>query len=150
YVDRFLNEFRGMTGQYILSKTGSAPQIEAILARGGILALLGDQHAGPKGCWVDFFGRPASSHKAIALFTLANDAPTLFCYARREGGMLKQRMGTDSVLDPLTMPGDMRNVTSITEWYTKQLEHTIRQAPEQYWWLHRRWRDAPVKKKKKP
>ena len=58
YLDRFLNDFRGLTGQYILSKTGSSKQVEAVLAGGGILALLGDQYAGPKGCWVDFFGTP--------------------------------------------------------------------------------------------
>ena len=39
------------------------------------LVLLGDQHAGPKGCWVDFFGQPASCHKGVALFTLTSGAP---------------------------------------------------------------------------
>ena len=83
YLDRFLNTFRGMTGQYILPKEGSSPEVEKVLKAGGILALLGDQNAGRKGCWVEFFGRPASSHKGIALFTLASEAPTVFCFARR-------------------------------------------------------------------
>jgi KDO2-lipid IV(A) lauroyltransferase len=85
YLDRFLNEFRGMTGQYILPKEGSSGEVQQILQQGGILALLGDQNAGRKGCWVEFFGRPASSHKGIALFTLASEAPTIFCFARRNG-----------------------------------------------------------------
>jgi KDO2-lipid IV(A) lauroyltransferase len=143
YLDRFLNDFRGSTGQYILSKTGSSAQIDTVLAGGGVLALLGDQYAGPKGCWVEFFGRPASSHKAIALFTLGAEAPTVFCYARRTTGVLHTVVGThvDGVLDPRRMPASMRTVGDVTRWYTQLLERTIRQAPEQYWWLHRRWRD---------
>lgn len=146
YLDRWLNDFRGLTGQYILPKTGSAHQVEEVLERGGILALLGDQHAGPRGCWVDFFGRPASSHKAIALFTLGSEAPTIFCYARRTGKPLHIEMGTHGVLDLRNIPKEMHNVTAITQWYTRHLEHTIRQAPEQYWWVHHRWRDPRPKK----
>ncbi len=142
YLDRFLNDFRGLTGQYILSKTGSSKQVEAVLAGGGILALLGDQYAGPKGCWVDFFGRPASSHKGIALFTLGAEAPTIFAFIRRTDKPMHHVMGTDAVLDPRKISPDMRTVPSVTQWYTRQLEHTIRQAPHQYWWLHRRWKDT--------
>ncbi len=149
YLDRFLNEFRGMTGQYILPKAGSTGEVEAVMARGGILALLADQHAGRKGCWVEFFGRPASSHKGIALFTLTSEAPTIFCYMRRTGRPLEHDMGTDETLDPRTMPAEMRTVTGVTEWYTRQLERTIRQAPEQYWWLHRRWREDQPRVKQK-
>jgi Kdo2-lipid IVA lauroyltransferase/acyltransferase len=146
YLDRFLNEFRGKTGQFILPKNGSSQKIQDVLDRGGTLALLGDQYAGPKGCWVEFFGRPASSHKAIALFTLSNDAPAVFCFARRDGRPLHQFMGTYGTLDPCTAPKEMLNVRAITQWYTRHLEHTIRVAPEQYWWLHRRWKDSPGKK----
>jgi KDO2-lipid IV(A) lauroyltransferase len=147
YLDRFLNMFRSLTGQYILAKTGSSGQIDAILERGGILALLGDQYAGPKGCWVNFFGRPASSHKAIALFALASDAPAIFCYARRMGRTLHHEMGTTGVLDPTAIDPGMRTVPAITQWYTERLEQTIREAPEQYWWLHRRWKDPRPKKR---
>jgi KDO2-lipid IV(A) lauroyltransferase len=147
YLDRFLNEFRGMTGQFILPKEGSAPLIEKVLDRGGILALLADQNAGRKGCWVEFFGRPASSHKGIALFTLAREAPTLFCFSRRDGKPLTQTMGATSIIDPRELPNEMLNVTAITRWYTQQLEKTIREEPSQYWWLHRRWREYQPRKK---
>ncbi len=149
YLDQYVNEFRGMTGQYILPKEGSAGAVEQVLQKGGILALLGDQNAGRKGCWVEFFGRPASSHKGIALFTLASDAPTIFCFARRAGHALSQIMGTTSIIDPLTMDSEMRSVTAITEWYTRLLEVTIREAPEQYWWIHRRWRDYKPRSKQR-
>jgi KDO2-lipid IV(A) lauroyltransferase len=149
YLDRYLNEFRGLTGQYILPKEGSAGAVEQVLQSGGILALLGDQNAGRKGCWVEFFGRPASSHKGIALFTLASEALTIFCYSRRIDRPLSQEMGTLGVLDPRTMPGEMRSVTAVTQWYTRHLETTIREAPEQYWWIHRRWRDYQPRRKRR-
>ena len=148
HLDRFLNDFRGLTGQFILSKTGSARQIQDILDRGGVLALLGDQYAGRKGCWVEFFGRPASSHKAIALFTLASQAPTMFCYARRRGRPLEHELGLGDLLDPAHASSDMLSVPAITQWYTSQLEQAVRQAPEQYWWLHRRWKGSPGRKRR--
>lgn len=147
FLDRYMNAVRSVNGQHMLSKTGSSGQIDAILAGGGALALLADQHAGPKGCWVDFFGKPASSHKAIALFTLGAQAPTIFCYTRRTKGPLHLLMGTDAIIDPRTMPPEMQSVPAITQWYTRQLEDTIRQEPEQYWWVHRRWKDAPPKRR---
>lgn len=151
YLNRFLNEFRGLTGQYILSKNGSAGQIQDILKRGGILALLGDQYAGNKGCWVEFFGRPASSHKAIALFSLGNDSPAMFCFTRRTGKPLHLLMSFGGVLDPREVGSDMQSVPAITKWYTERLERTIRQAPEQYWWLHRRWKDTrPLRRRHAP
>ncbi len=72
YLHRFVTRFREATGQFMLPKRGSAAQLDAILQAGGTMVLLGDQAAGPKGCWVEFFGRPASCHKAVALFSLVN------------------------------------------------------------------------------
>ncbi len=74
YLDAFLNDFRGRTGQHIIPKNGGYDQIVDVLARGGTMTFLADQYAGPKGCWVEFFGRPASAHKAIALLALDNNA----------------------------------------------------------------------------
>ena len=88
YVDKFVNDFRGRTGQYMLPKSGSRDAIERVLNQGGILALLGDQSAGEKACWVEFFGRPASTHKAVSLFTLTYQAPTIVLGVRRNGGPL--------------------------------------------------------------
>ena len=120
-----------------------------MLARGGILALLGDQHAGPKGCWVDFFGRPASSHKAIALFALAKQrADRVLLLRGARGQPLHLLMGTARhARSRARCPAEMRSVPAITEWYTRLLEHTIRQAPAQYWWVHRRWKDNRPKRK---
>jgi Kdo2-lipid IVA lauroyltransferase/acyltransferase len=146
YLDRFVNEFRGSTGQFILPKMGSAQRVDALLASGGTLAVLADQSAGPKGCFVNFFGRPASTHKAIALFSLGTDALLIVCYDRRVGKPLEHVIGLEAEFDPLEADGSLRTVPDITRWYTEHLEQVIRRAPEQYWWLHRRWKDVrPVR-----
>ena len=149
FLDRYLKKFRSAKGQYVLPKEGSAPQVERILERGGTLSLLADQHAGPKGCWVDFMGRPASCHKALAVFTMTADAPLLVCYVRRLGKPLHFEVGLAGWIDPATMPAKMKGIKPITQWYNERLEDVVRAVPGQYWWLHRRWREPPASKRAK-
>ncbi len=143
YLDRFINDFRGRTGQYILPKQGSRERIQEVLSRGGILTLLGDQAAGNKGCWVNFFGRPASTHKAVALFSLGNGAPTMVSYARRLGKPLRYEVGPEAIIDPDAPGFELGSIPLLAQWYTDHLERLICRAPEQYWWLHRRWKGEP-------
>ena len=105
--------------------------------------VLGDQHAGDKGCWVDFFGRPASCHKAIALFPLTSGAPLAVSYARRAHKPLTFELGMAGLADPQSPTEEMASLTTLTQWYNAALESIIRESPSQYWWLHRRWRTPP-------
>src|SRR5205085_3967380 len=75
HLDRFLRRFREKTGQRVLAKKGDYDQIAGLLESGGVLATLADQDAGQRGLFVDFFGRPASTHKAIALLAIEYDVP---------------------------------------------------------------------------
>ncbi len=149
YLDRFLNEFRGSTGQFILPKQGCAPQVEAVLQSGGTLSLLGDQHAGNKGCWVEFLGRPASCHKAVALFTLSSGAPQLVCYLRRRERPMQFEIGVVGVADPELWDEELAGVKPLTRWYNEKMEEMILNAPEQYWWVHRRWKGLPPGRRKR-
>jgi len=142
YLDRFLNRFRGSTGQQIIPKNGGYERIVQALAKGGTMSLLADQYGGPKGCWVEFFGRPASVHKAIALLALDNDAPLAVCAARRTGGPLHLELRTVAIADPRGSGAELSSVRDLTQWYTSRLEEIIRHQPQQYWWLHRRWKDT--------
>jgi len=146
YLDRFVNRFRSSNGQFIVSKQGSAGQLESVLAAGHAITLLGDQHAGPKGCWVEFFGRPASCHKAIALFTLTSGAPMVVVYARRTHP-LHFTVGLEGVADPQIPAPHLGGVPALTRWYNQQMENAIRRSPDQYWWLHRRWKEAPTRRR---
>ena len=87
------------------------------------MAFLADQYAGSKGCWVTFFGRPASAHKAIALLALDNDAPMAVGYARRLGSALHYELVVCDVADPRHV-GDVAisGVRPLTEWYTAVIE----------------------------
>lgn len=141
YLDRFVNRFRSGTGQRIVRKKGGYDEILDVLARGGTMTFLADQYAGTKSCWVEFFGRPASVHKAIALLALDNNARVAVGHARRIGGPLHYLLAVDAVVDPAAERDTLGTVPELTQWYTRELEGAIRQAPQQYWWLHRRWKD---------
>jgi Kdo2-lipid IVA lauroyltransferase/acyltransferase len=143
YLDRFVNRFRGATGQYILPKQGSGPEVTELLENGGTLVLLGDQAGGKGGCWVDFFGKPASTHKAIAVFSLGSQAPTMVTAALRGPRPLSFCMQIGEIVDPAETGFELSSVPLLTQWYTKNLELMIRNTPEQYWWVHRRWKGDP-------
>jgi len=144
-LDRFVTKFRESRGQIILPKKGSAPDVAMVLENNGVIGLLGDQAAGPKGCWVDFFGRPASVHKAIGVFALSSSAPMLVCSATRRRRLFDYDLRLEGVADPLQGGPESADLRAISQWYTTLLERTIRRAPSQYWWLHRRWRGDPPK-----
>lgn len=148
WLDRLMRSFRESRGQFILDKDGSAPQIQAALEAGRILMLLGDQHAGTKGVWIDFLGRPASCHKALALFTLSSGAPMMVTYCRRTTGMFRFEVGLEGIADPHSMPESLRNVTVLTQWFNDRLADIVRRTPSQYWWLHRRWKEKPVRQRR--
>jgi KDO2-lipid IV(A) lauroyltransferase len=148
YLDRYVNSFRGMHGQFIVTKQGSSGQLNRILSEGGKIAMLGDQAAGPRGCWVDFLGRPASCHKAVSLFTLTSGAPLLVCYTRRRQHPLDFELGLVAAADPEVDDDLCQSVRSLTSWYNAMLEGIIREYPSQYWWVHRRWKGQPRQRRR--
>lgn len=139
-LDRFVTDFRESRGQTILPKRGSAPDVAAVLEEQGAIGLLGDQAAGPKGCRVDFFGRPASVHKAIGVFSLSSAAPVIVCSATRRDGLFSFDIRVEGVVDPHDERPETADLTALSQWYTSLLERAVRRKPGQYWWVHRRWR----------
>lgn len=146
-LGKWIDEFRSAKGQHLLPREGSGPQIDRLLDRGGTLVLLGDQFAYGKACWVDFFGKPAATHKAVALFTLSAAAPTAVCAVVRRNEPLCFEMIIADLVDPLAVSADgdavLQSVPQAVAWYTSRLEGLIRRCPDQYWWLHRRWKGDP-------
>jgi len=146
YLDRFLRKFRERTGQKMIPKTGGYDEMLEVLRGGGILSFLADQDAGQRGMYVDFFGRPASTHKAIALLAIEHRAPVCVGYARRIGPGFRYEVGCDAVIEPEEFSGTADDARLLTQRYTSALENIIRRAPEQYLWLHRRWKHQPKPK----
>jgi Kdo2-lipid IVA lauroyltransferase/acyltransferase len=151
FLHRWVERFRRAKGQLMVDKEGCSAEVERHLQQGGILSLLADQHAGDKGCWVDFLGVPASCHKALALFSLSSNAPMLVGSTRRlQGQPMQLELAVLGVADPANDPdGCCRSVTTLTHWYNQKLAAVIEPAVEQYWWLHRRWRTPPERIAKK-
>ncbi len=145
FIDRWVQRFRGAKGQHLVDKEGCAPEVERLLKRGGALSLLADQHAGEKGCWVNFLGTPASCHKALALFSLSSAAPMIAAYTRRiDERPMRFESGCVGIADPQDDPaGNCAGVEPLTRWYNDRLAEAIGMSVEQYWWLHRRWRTPP-------
>jgi KDO2-lipid IV(A) lauroyltransferase len=143
YLDRFLRRFRERTGQRMIPKNGGYDEMLAVLRGGGILSFLADQDAGQRGLFVDFFGRPASTHKAIALLALEHRAPVVVGYARRVGPGFRYEVGCDTIIEPDEWTGTADDVRLLTQRYTAALEAIVRRSPEQYLWLHRRWKHQP-------
>jgi len=148
FLDRFINRFRGATGQHIIPKNGGYDQILDVLGSGGTMTFLADQYAGPKGCWVDFFGRPASVHKAIALLTLEHNASLVVSSSLRMDRPLRIEMNAKHFIDPGEAGDELATVPGLTQWYSHRLEEMIRRTPDQYWWLHRRWKDTRKARRK--
>ena len=147
YLDDFLRSFRERTGQKLLAKHGDFANMEKLLKEGGIIATLADQDAGQRGLFVDFFGKPASTHKAVALLALEHNVPMIvFAMPRLEG---RYQLWAIDVIYPEDYDKSPDAVREITQRFTKGLETLVRQAPEQYFWLHRRWKHAPIERKKK-
>jgi len=166
YIERYVLQFRQYTGQTIIAKKDDFDRLSEALRAGGKVATLADQDAGPRGVFVDFFGRPASTHKAIALMALKFDAVVLVTgtprvrradYAQRPDydphsplAPMFYAVKIADVIDPRDYASDPNAVKAITARYTAGLERLIRQHPEQYFWLHRRWKHQPVARKAKP
>jgi KDO2-lipid IV(A) lauroyltransferase len=149
YLDAFLRRFRERTGQKILAKKGDFDRMQAILTGGGVIATLGDQDAGQRGQFVGFFGRPASTHKAIALLALEHRVPLLVIGVRNTGRPMCYQLVVDELIQPEEYEGQPDAVRAITQRFTTALERVIRTAPEQYFWLHRRWKHEPPKPRRR-
>ena len=148
YLHHYVTSFREASGQFLISKNDGYDLILEALERRDAMTFLADQSAGPKGCWVDFFGKKASTFKAIALLSRQYDAPIVVCYAtRKEGRPFHFEMTIAGVLDPREQSEDM-TVPEITQWFTHVLEEGIRRRPDQYWWVHRRWKEYEKRKPK--
>jgi KDO2-lipid IV(A) lauroyltransferase len=149
YLDRLMRRSRERTGQSILDKNKDFDKMEAILANRGPLGMLADQDAGQRGLFVNFFNRPASTYKAMALLALAHNAPLVVNGTYRVGPAPLYEIRTEDVIEP----GDYRDrtdaVAAITQRLTEGLERLIRRHPEQYFWLHRRWKHQPQARKGK-
>ena len=146
YLERFFKTFRQATGQTIIAKKADFDRLSKVMRAGGKVATLGDQDAGPRGVFVDFFGRKASAHKAVALMAIEYDALMVVVGTPRVAEPMHYEIINEEVIDPRDYADRSDAVKAITQEYHDALERLIRRYPEQYFWLHRRWKSQPKSK----
>jgi KDO2-lipid IV(A) lauroyltransferase len=137
-----LVEARQRAGLGLIAPRGALLGTVAALRRNEVVAMLIDQAIGGKhALFVPFFGRPAATTPALSMAAVRTGAPTLVVVALREAGRLRFRVeGPFEVEDT----GDReRDLLAHTGAVTAALERIIRAHPEQWLWLHRRWKLAP-------
>lgn len=143
YLNEFVVESRRRHGLRLLYKKGATEEAERYLDEGYLLGVIGDQDAGSKGMFVDFFHRPASTYKSIGLLAMARRVPIIVGYARRQGTAVRYDVGVTRIIYPHEWDAQPDPLRWITQTYSEALEEFIREAPEQYLWIHRRWKSEP-------
>jgi len=145
YINKYLLGVRQRHGQIILDKKGATDVMMDILASGATLSFIADQNAGHKGVFVDFFGRKASTYKSIGLLAMQYNLPVVVVYSRRIDDRYKFRIGLTRIIRPDEWHNKDNPLKWITAEYTAAIEQFVREDPEQYWWVHRRWKTRPRK-----
>ena len=148
YINKFLLGVRERQGQIIIDKKGATNDMLQILKSGSTLSFIADQNAGRKGIFVDFFGRKASTYKSIGLLAMQYDLPIIVGYARRLNDQYRFEFGCNRIIKPEDWKQQDDPLYWITAEYTKGIEEFVRADPEQYWWVHRRWKTRPPEEKK--
>ncbi len=157
WLQRWFREFRESTGNSLILKQGAGSELSEIMERNGMVSLLCDQDAGRSGVFVDFFGKPASTFKSIALLALQYNALVVVGGAYRlpsdqqlsgfgdrnaEARWSQFDLVTQDIIDSAEYQG-ADGLKQLTQRFTTSLEQLIRRAPEQYFWVHRRWKTPP-------
>ena len=140
WVNTYLNRFRTSTGQEIISKHDAVGAMIRALKRKEVLVVQVDQDARHSGVYVKFFGRPASTHRSPAVLALKYGAPIVPLNIYREGRLHYAVAG--EAIRPEAFRDAPDPVKGIAQEYTRQLEGFIRAHPEQWFWLHDRWKTA--------
>jgi len=142
-LNRWLLGIREARGMKIITKWGATPELIDTLKGGGHVGFIADQNAGDQGLFVPFFGRLASSYKSIGLLALRYDIPIAAGLARRLDGQFRYELSCVDFIEPADWADQPDPLYYVTARCNRAMERMIRLAPEQYLWLHRRWKSRP-------
>lgn len=145
-LDRHLAEYRGRFGNRLLAKRGAARGMIRALEAGENVALLIDQRVqAHEGIEVPFFGHPALTSPVLAKMSIRFGVPVVPAYCRPRPGGRYQVVFKPAIHPPEPAPGASEEETAeavslLTAHYLAEMEGEIRRRPEQWLWMHRRWR----------
>jgi len=142
-INDWLLGIRQKRGLSIITKFDASERMIAVLREGGTLAFIADQNAGDKGVFVPFFGRLASSYKSIGLLAMNQRVPIICGCAHRIGTGFCYDLGVTDLIQPEDWENQPDPLFYITARYNRAMERMIRARPQQYLWMHRRWKSRP-------
>jgi KDO2-lipid IV(A) lauroyltransferase len=138
--DRDLEEMRHAHGIGTVPMDRAGRAVLAHLRRGGVVTFFVDQDAGARGLRLDFLGRPASTWPGAARFALRAGAPVVPAAMARRGDGHVLTIGRALETEP--SPADERATRELMGRINAAVEEFVRRDPEQWFWVHRRWKGA--------
>ncbi|EQA38318.1 lipid A biosynthesis (KDO)2-(lauroyl)-lipid IVA acyltransferase [Leptospira inadai serovar Lyme str. 10] len=144
YVSNWVDKRRQNYGTVITIPIDRPTEVLRKLKEGYWLAFFADQNAGDTGIFIPFLNRPASTHQGPAVMSYLAKVPLVF-YTTEYKGKGKFEITCENLGIPERLPKETKEdmIRRTTEIWTKVLESKIRKSPEQYFWVHRRWKTQP-------
>jgi len=138
---RYVQRTRELAGGIMLPRRGAMKGVPAVVRSGGAVVMLLDQRARVKPIYASFFGRPAACDRSVGVLLRRVASPLVFvgCYATDR--RLRFRVRFTSVVSPSELAG--LSPEGVVERVNRQTEELILFAPDQYFWLHDRYKGAP-------
>ena len=144
YLDRLLQQYRTMYGNKTVAKDDFVRGLLAAMKAGETVGILMDTNmTPPQGIFVDFFGIPACTASGLARIALRTDAAVVPGFTIWDPALQKYRLRFDPALE-LVRTGDLEaDIAANTQMFTKVIEDYVRKYPDQWLWVHRRWKTRP-------
>jgi len=144
YLDRLLQSYRTMHGNRVVPKDDFVRGLLAAMrARETVGILMDTNMTPPQGVFVDFFGIPACTASGLARIALRTDAAVVPGFTIWDEALGKYRLRFDPAIE-LVRTGDLEaDIIGNTQRFTKVIEEYVRKYPEQWLWVHRRWKTRP-------
>jgi KDO2-lipid IV(A) lauroyltransferase len=149
WLDRLVTRRFERAGFGVFAKRDSLDALLDCLARGDAVVLPFDQHAGPPdGIAVDFLGHPAWTFKSLAIIALSTGAPVLPGASWREADG-SHVLRFEPPIAPIEHPSTTEAIRLNTRAYNAALEKLVVRHPEQWYWVHRRWKQVELKARRR-
>jgi Kdo2-lipid IVA lauroyltransferase/acyltransferase len=143
-VDALINDYRCLSGNQPIDKNRSARTTLKVLAEGGTVGILSDHNTSlDEGVFVDFFGVPASTTSGLARIALRTDAavvPGFLCWDER---VAKYRLQFAPAIELVRAGNEDDDIRENTARFTRVIEDYVRAHPDQWVWVHKRWKTRP-------
>jgi KDO2-lipid IV(A) lauroyltransferase len=143
-VDALVNSYRCLSGNAPIEKNRAARAILKVLSEGGTVGILADHNTTlEEGVFVDFFGIPASTTSGLARLALRTDAAVVPGFLRWDAQGRKYTLSFGRAVELSRSGDEERDVVENTARFTKVIEAFVRSYPDQWLWVHKRWKTRP-------